>query len=113
NDLVLWYKGGSLVEAVAAVCNNTIAAIQSVGPVSGSWSDHPNITGGTGGADCALYGAVNPRGRLPFSIAENEASYGTTISLGFPVVNYTEQLLIDYRYMDARTPHYELGFGLS
>ncbi|KAJ6599393.1 glycoside hydrolase superfamily [Mycena sp. CBHHK59/15] len=58
----------------------------------------------------------------------DEAAYGTTIvynSLGFPVVrlptsrpaqvNYTEQLLLDYRYMDAQgiTPHYEFGFGLS
>ncbi|KAF7349862.1 Glycoside hydrolase family 3 protein [Mycena venus] len=128
NDLALWYKGGSLVEAVAAVCNNTIAVIHSVGPVSVSWSDHPNITGiiyaGAPGEQTGpaivdvLYGAVNPSGRLPFSIAEDEASYGTTIvynSLGFPVVNYTEQLLIDYRYMDAQaiTPHYEFGFGLS
>ncbi|KAJ6536827.1 glycoside hydrolase family 3 protein [Mycena capillaripes] len=128
NDLDLWWKGGSLVEAVAAVCNNTIAVIHSVGPVSVSWSDHPNITGiiyaGAPGEQTGpaivdvLYGAVNPSGRLPFSIDEDEASYGTTIvynSLGFPVVNYTEQLLIDYRYMDAKgiTPHYEFGFGLS
>jgi hypothetical protein len=52
-------------------------------------------------------------------------------SLGFPVVrllhsyphfnlikykvNYTEKLLIDYRYMDAMgiIPQYEFGFGLS
>ncbi|KAJ6599390.1 hypothetical protein B0H10DRAFT_2084688, partial [Mycena sp. CBHHK59/15] len=49
---------------------------------------------------------------------KDEATYGTTIvynSLGFPVVNYTEQLLLDYHYMDAQgiTPHYEFGFGLS
>ncbi|KAJ6616125.1 glycoside hydrolase family 3 C-terminal domain-containing protein [Mycena sp. CBHHK59/15] len=65
-----------------------------------------------------LYGAVNPSGRLPFSIHEDEAVYGTTIvynNLGFPVVNYTEQLLLDYHYMDAQgiTPHSEFGFGLS
>ncbi|KAJ7110730.1 glycoside hydrolase family 3 protein [Mycena crocata] len=128
NDLDLWTKGGSLVEAVAAVCNNTIVVIHSVGPVSVSWSGHPNITGivyaGAPGEQTGpsivdvLYGAVNPSGRLPFSIDEKEASYGTTIvynSLGFPVVNYTEQLLIDYRNMDAQgiTPHYEFGFGLS
>jgi beta-glucosidase len=30
-------------------------------------------------------------------------------------VNYTEQLLIDYRYMDSKSinPHYPFGFGLS
>ncbi|KAJ7089103.1 glycoside hydrolase family 3 protein [Mycena epipterygia] len=128
NDLDLWTKGGSLVEDVAAVCNNTIVVIHSVGPISVSWSAHPNITAiiyaGAPGEQTGpsivdvLYGAVNPSGRLPFSIDEDEASYGTTIvynSLGFPVVNYTEQLLIDYRYMDAQgiTPHYEFGFGLS
>ncbi|KAF7327054.1 putative beta-glucosidase L [Mycena kentingensis (nom. inval.)] len=128
NDLNLWWKGGSLIERVASVCSNTIAVIHSVGPVSFSWSNHPNITAivyaGAPGEQTGpslvdvLYGAVNPSGRLPFSIDENEASYGTEIvynSLGFPVVNYTEQLLLDYRYMDAKniTPHYEFGFGLS
>lgn len=33
NDLALWWKGGSMIEAVAAVNNNTIAVIHSVGPV--------------------------------------------------------------------------------
>ncbi|KAJ6596344.1 glycoside hydrolase family 3 protein [Mycena vulgaris] len=128
NDLDLWTKGGSLVEAVAAACSNTVVVVHSVGPISVGWSQHPNITAiiyaGAPGEQTGpsivdvLYGAVNPSGRLPFSIDEDEASYGTTIvynSLGFPVVNYTEQLLIDYRYMDAQgiTPHYEFGFGLS
>ncbi|KAF7324748.1 Glycoside hydrolase family 3 protein [Mycena kentingensis (nom. inval.)] len=128
NDLNLWWKGGSLIESVAAVCNNTIAVVHSVGPVSISWSQHPNITAiiyagapgeqtGPGLVD-VLYGAVNPSGRLPFSIDENEASYGTSIvynSLGFPDLNYTEKLLLDYRYMDSKNivPHYEFGFGLS
>ncbi|KAJ7101371.1 glycoside hydrolase family 3 protein [Mycena belliarum] len=128
NDLDLWTKGGSLIEAVAAVCNNTIVVLHSVGPVSVSWSNHPNITAiiyaGAPGEQTGpslvdvLYGAVNPSGRLPFSIDEDEASYGTSIiynSLGFPVVNYIEHLLIDYRFMDAKniTPHFEYGFGLS
>lgn len=128
NDLDLWWKGGSLVEKVAAVCANTIVVIHSVGPVSVSWSNHPNITGiiyaGAPGEQTGpaivdvLFGAVNPSGRLPFSIADNEASYGTTIvynSAGFPVVDYTEKLLLDYRYMDAKsiTPRFAFGFGLS
>ena len=33
NDLALWWNGGSMIEAVAAVNNNTIAVIHSVGPV--------------------------------------------------------------------------------
>jgi len=96
NDLALWFKGGSLVslrsflsvqsinllqiERVASVCSNTIAIVHSVGPVSFSWSNHPNITGiiyaGAPGEQTGpslvdvLYGTYNPRGRLPFSIAD-------------------------------------------
>ncbi|KAF4587087.1 hypothetical protein EYR40_011108 [Pleurotus pulmonarius] len=128
NDLDLWFKGGSLIERVAAVCNNTIVVIHSVGPVFMPWSSHPNITaivyagapGEMTGPSLVdvLYGRYNPRGRLPFSIAD-ETDFGTSIvydSLtGFPEINYTEKLLLDYRYMDANgiTPRFEFGFGLS
>ena len=33
NDLELWWGGSSMIEAVAAVNNNTIVVIHSVGPV--------------------------------------------------------------------------------
>ena len=33
NDLALWWSGGSMIEAVAAVNKNTIVVIHSVGPV--------------------------------------------------------------------------------
>ncbi|KAF5378894.1 hypothetical protein D9615_006860 [Tricholomella constricta] len=128
NDLDLWWKGGSLVERVAAVCNNTIVIVHSVGPVRMSWQAHPNITGiiyaGAPGEQTGpsivdvLYGKYNPSGRLPFSISDNEADYGTTIvynSLGFPEIPYTEKLLLDYRYMESKNivPRFEFGFGLS
>ncbi|KAJ7578614.1 glycoside hydrolase family 3 protein [Mycena floridula] len=128
NDLDLWWSGGSLVERVAAVCNNTVVVVHSVGPVSFSWSEHPNVTAivyaGAPGEQTGpsivdiLWGAYNPRGRLPFSLADDEASYKTDIvynSLGFPVVNYDEKLLLDYRYMSQEgiIPRYGFGFGLS
>ncbi|KAJ6537760.1 glycoside hydrolase superfamily [Mycena capillaripes] len=131
NDLELWFDGSTLVQDVAAVCNNTIVVVHSTGPVHMPWTTHPNITAivyagapgeqtGPGLVD-VLFGAVNPSGRLPFSIADVETSYGTTIvtdpgfPIGFPVINYTERLLLDYRYMDthAIAPRYEYGFGLS
>jgi len=100
NDLALWWSGGSMIEAVAGVNNNTIAVIHSVGPVryafrfqfpstpvlttccSLSWSNHPNITGiiyagapgeqtGPGLVD-VLWG-LDPRypsGKLPFAISD-------------------------------------------
>ncbi|KAJ6533421.1 glycoside hydrolase family 3 protein [Mycena vulgaris] len=131
NDLELWFSGSNLVQSVAAVCKNTIVVVHSVGPVHMPWTTHPNITAivyaGAPGEQTGpalvdvLFGAVNPSGRLPFSIADDETSYGTTIvtdpgfPLGFPTINYTEKLLLDYRFMDAHniTPRYEYGFGLS
>ncbi|KAF9009499.1 glycoside hydrolase family 3 protein [Cyathus striatus] len=124
NDLDLWWKGGSLVERVAAVCNNTIVVVHSVGPVYMTWSTNANVTAiiyaGAPGEQTGpsivdvLYGNYNPSGRLPFSIADNEAAYGTTIvynSLtGFPSV--TSHRL---SYMDGQniTPRFEFGYGLS
>ncbi|KAG5338890.1 hypothetical protein C0989_005663 [Termitomyces sp. Mn162] len=128
NNLDLWFKGGSLVETIAAVNENTVVVVHSVGPVYMPWSTHPNITAiiyaGAPGEQTGpsivdvLYGNYNPSGRLPFSIADPEDDYGTTIvydSLGFPEIDYTEKLLLDYRYMDSRgiVPRFEFGFGLS
>ncbi|KAF5367946.1 hypothetical protein D9758_004514 [Tetrapyrgos nigripes] len=129
NDLDLWFKGGSLIEAVAAVNNNTVVVIHSVGPVPMPWSNHPNITAiiyaGAPGEQTGpslvdvIWGAYNPRGRLPFTIADSEDDYGTTIVYnsitGFPTIDYTERLLLDYRYMDSKNiaPRFEFGFGLS
>ncbi|KAJ7627784.1 glycoside hydrolase family 3 protein [Mycena polygramma] len=131
NDLELWFDGSTLVTDVAAVCNNTIVVVHSTGPVHMPWTTHPNISAivyagapgeqtGPGLVD-VLFGAVNPSGRLPFSIADDESSYGTTIvtdpgfPVGFPKINYTERLLLDYRYMDTHgiAPRFEYGFGLS
>jgi beta-glucosidase len=80
NDLNLWWQGDNLVEQVAAVCNNTVVVVHSVGPVYLTWSNHPNITAiiyaGAPGEQTGpaivdvMYGAYNPSGRLPFSIAD-------------------------------------------
>ncbi|KAK0435930.1 glycoside hydrolase family 3 protein [Desarmillaria tabescens] len=119
NDLDLWYKGSSLVKAVAAVCNNTIVVVHSVGPVYMDWSTHVNVSAviyaGAPGEQTGpsivdiIWGAINPSGWLPFSIAYDEDAYGTKI------ITYTEKLLLDYRYMDQQgiTPQFEFGFGLS
>ncbi|KAH0583304.1 putative beta-glucosidase L [Termitomyces sp. J132] len=126
NDLDLWYQGSSLVEAVAAVNENTVVIVHSVGPVYMPWSTHPNITAiiyaGAPGEQTGpsivdvLYGNYNPSGRLPFSIADSEDDYGTTILYDNPEnINYAENLLLDYRYMDSMgiVPRFEFGFGLS
>ncbi|KAL0565546.1 hypothetical protein V5O48_016478 [Marasmius crinis-equi] len=126
-DLNLWYNGAELIESVAAVNPNTVVVVHSVGPVNASWSTHPNISAivyaGAPGEQTGpaivdiLWGAVNPSGRLPFSIDDSEESYGTTIdnSTEVPTIEYSEGLFIDYRYMDSKgiAPRYEFGYGLS
>lgn len=96
------------------------------------WADNENVTAiiaahfpgqeiGNSIVD-VLYGAVNPSGRLPYTIAYNGSDYNTAVS-NFTGTNdtngwqsnFTEGLLIDYRYFDHAniTPRYEFGFGLS
>ncbi|CAE6450240.1 unnamed protein product [Rhizoctonia solani] len=128
NNLDLWYKGESLIEQVAAVNENTIVVIHSVGPVVMNWASHPNITGliyaGAPGEQTGLsivdvlYGDYNPQGRLPFAVGKSEADYNTKIlyiSLPFPTISYTEKLLLDYKYMASAgiTPLFDFGYGLT
>ncbi|KAG8692221.1 hypothetical protein FRC09_011385 [Ceratobasidium sp. 395] len=128
NDLDLWYKGGSLVEQVAAVNNNTIVVVHSVGPVVMNWVSSPNITAviyaGAPGEQTGpsimdiLYGDYNPQGRLPFAIGKSEADYNTNIlynSLPNPTIAYTEKLLLDYKYMASAgiKPLFDFGYGLT
>ncbi|KIY66723.1 glycoside hydrolase family 3 protein [Cylindrobasidium torrendii FP15055 ss-10] len=129
NDLDLWWKGGSLIERVASVCKNTVAVVHSVGPVALGWTTNANISAviyaGAPGEQTGpslvdvLSGTVNPSGRLPFTIAYDEADYGTEIVYnsgnGQPSIDYTEGLFIDYRYMDKQgiKPQFEFGYGLS
>jgi beta-glucosidase len=85
NDLELWWNGASLIKHVAAVCDNTIVVVHSVGPVLMDWSNHPNISAiiyaGAPGEQTGpalvdvMYGAYNPSGRLPFTIADVNSTY--------------------------------------
>ncbi|KAF8580003.1 glycoside hydrolase family 3 protein [Ramaria rubella] len=130
NDLELWLNGSSLVSSVAAVNKNTVVVIHSTGPVLvGAWNDSPNVTAvvyaGVPGEQTGpviidvLSGAVNPSGRLPFTMAANPDDYPTDILYNStdpdPTLNFTETLFLDYRHFDQANikPLYEFGFGLS
>ena len=111
---------------------NVIVVIHSIGPVLlESFIDHPNVAGvllanlpgqesGHALADI-LFGRVNPSGHLPFTIGKKLEDYGPGADLIYesngvlPQQNFTEGLLVDYRWFDAMklTPRYEFGFGLS
>ncbi|KAB5591869.1 hypothetical protein CTheo_4698 [Ceratobasidium theobromae] len=129
NNLTAWNNGDNLVQQVASVNPNTIVVVHSVGPIiMESWIDNPNVTAvlwaGLPGQESGnalvdvLYGAVNPSGRLPYTIAKQRSDYGVDVlynGTGVPDIPYSEGLFIDYRHFDKNniTPRYPFGFGLS
>ncbi|KAL1729777.1 glycoside hydrolase family 3 protein [Schizophyllum commune] len=130
NDLLAWHDGDALVQAVADANENTIVAVNTVGAIiTEAWIEHPNVKAvvwsglpgqeaGNSVADI-LYGAYNPSGRLPYTIAKSADDYPAQVlyesSAQVPDIDYSEGLLVDYRHFDANgiEPRYEFGFGLS
>ncbi|PSR70416.1 hypothetical protein PHLCEN_2v13667 [Hermanssonia centrifuga] len=130
-NLTLWQNADVLITAVANNNRNTIVVVHSVGPaIVEAWVDHPNVTAlvwaGIAGQEAGnsitdvLYGAYNPSGRLPYTIAKSPSDYGAQLITGggpndILSIPYTEGLLIDYRHFDALNidPRFEFGFGLS
>ncbi|KAJ3513390.1 hypothetical protein NLJ89_g2974 [Agrocybe chaxingu] len=116
-NLTAWHGGDALVAAVAAQNNNTIVIVNSVGPlIVEPWIDHPNVTAvvwaGLAGQEAGnsladvLYGAWNPSGRLPYTIAKQVSDYSAQLVIGggpqdILTIPYTEGLEIDYRHFDA------------
>ncbi|KAI7772912.1 glycoside hydrolase [Diaporthe eres] len=140
-NLSLLHNGDDLVATVANNCDNTIPIVQSVGPVNletcangltsftEAWIDHPNVTAviwaNLGGQELGpalvdvLYGAVNPSGRLVYTIARNDSDYAQphimTTPQPYPQLNYTESISVDYRGFErnGKDPRYWFGHGLS
>ncbi|KAL7273432.1 beta-glucosidase [Rhizina undulata] len=148
NDLGLWHDGDNLILATASVCRDTIVIIHSVGPVDmelisatisvsdciytpKSWIEHPNVTAvllahipgqesGTSLID-VLYGAVNPSGKLPYTIGKSLEDYGPAAGILYqpngiiPQQDFSDGIYIDYRHFDKQniTPRFEFGYGLS
>lgn len=126
------WEGNSVVESVAAYCNNTVVVTHSSGINNLPWADHPNVTailaahypGEESGNSLVdvLYGAVNPSAKLPYTIALEIDDYNappiTAVNSTDPYAwqaDFTEKLEIDYRYFDSQniSVRYEFGFGLS
>lgn len=132
NNLTLWSDVNRVVANVTSVCNNTVVVMHTVGAVDISeWNENENVTAiiwaGLPGQESGnaivdvLYGAANPGGKIPFTMAPRE-DYSTDVlyvpnngQFGAPQQDFTEGLLFDYRGFDANdiTPTYEFGFGLS
>ena len=126
-NLSLPNKQDALISAVAAVNPKTIVVLKTGGPVLMPWLDqvpailevwYPGEEDGNVVADL-LFGAVNPSGKLPMTFPKAENQVPASSPEQYPGVNgtavYSEQLLVGYRWYDARNvePLFPFGFGLS
>ncbi|KAI0543292.1 glycoside hydrolase family 3 protein [Xylaria curta] len=128
----LQFNATKAVESTAAVCPNTIVVVHGPGVVLMPWAENENVTAilaahypgeqtGNSIVD-VLWGAVEPSGRLPYTIPKSLSDYGpdivespeTEASDGWQS-NFSEGQAIDYRHFDFAniTPQFEFGFGLS
>lgn len=130
------WDSAAVVDSVAKYCNKTVVITHSAGLNVMPWANNPNVTailaahlpGQESGNSIVdvLYGAVNPSGRLPYTIALNESDYNFADIVSSSALletedpnawqsNFTEGLLIDYRHFDYynKSVAFEFGFGLS
>ena len=110
-----------LVRAASAENPRTILVLESgaaletapwdAGVAALLWAGYPGSQGGHAIAD-VLFGAVEPSGRLPFSMAEREADLPPFDNTSDRV---TYEFLQGYRHLQARAiaPRFAFGFGLS
>jgi len=117
----------NLIEAVAAVNPRTVVVLNTGGPTLTPWRDnvaaileawYPGQENGDAIASL-LFGDVNPSGKLPATFPRSDDQGPLTSPERFPGVNdtvrYDENLLVGYRYFDARgqAPAFPFGHGLS
>lgn len=135
STLIAEWNSTAVVEQTTAICNNTVVVLHGAAPNTMPWRNHPNVTailaahmpGQESGNSVAniLWGDLNPSGRLPYTIANEEADYAknlinsteltTTNDPDAWQVDFAENNLIDYKEFDARNVSvaFEFGFGLS
>jgi beta-glucosidase len=129
-DLSLPEGQDGLVAAVAAANAHTIVVLETGGPVAMPWLGkvqavmqawYPGARGGEAIAD-ALFGHVDPSGRLPMTFPVTEAQLPRPEIPGFGqpdgtkiAVVYSEGANVGYRWFAARRlkPLFPFGFGLS
>jgi beta-glucosidase len=127
-NLSLGDSNNNLVTAVAAASSKTIVDIRAPGAVLMPWASQVSailvswMSGQEAGNALAdiLFGKVNPSARLPVTMPnkDNEVEFTQYQypGVGFPPkAHYTEDLLIGYRWYDAKEvePAFSFGHGLS
>lgn len=116
-----------VIEAVAAANPRTIVVLNTAGPVAMPWLDkvsgvieawYPGQFDGEA-ISAILFGDANPSGRLPMTFPVNEQQGPATKPDEYPGdgknANYSEGVLVGYRWYDAKNqaPLFPFGFGLS
>ncbi|CAK5279099.1 unnamed protein product [Mycena citricolor] len=128
-NLTTYPNGDELVKAVAAVNKNTVVVLHVPGPVIvEEWVDHPNVTavivahypGQESGNSLVplLWGEESPSGKLPYTFAKRLSDWppnGIVNDSSSPTAHFSEGLLVDYKWFDAKKiePRFEFGLGLS
>jgi beta-glucosidase len=116
-----------LIHAVAQANPRTIVVLHNSNPVSMPWLNEVAAVieafypGQEAGSSIArlLFGDVNFSGKLAMTFPANEDQGPGTFFLGYPgdgmTVNYSEGVLVGYRWYDARNqePLFPFGHGLS
>ncbi len=116
-----------LIEAVAAANPNTIVVLNTGSAVTMPWVNsvkgiveawYPGQEDGNAIA-AVLFGDVNPSGKLPVTFPKSLADVPASTPQQWPgvtgQVQYSEGLLVGYRWYDAKniTPLFPFGYGLS
>jgi beta-glucosidase len=117
----------ALIHAVAQANPHTVVVLHASNPVSMPWLDevaavidafYPGQEAGNSIARI-LFGDVNPSGRLAMTFPANDQQGPGAHFLDYPgdgmTVNYSEGVLVGYRWYDAKNqdPLFPFGFGLS
>ena len=117
----------ALIRAVAQANPRTVVVLHNSNPVSMPWLNRVAAVieafypGQEAGSSIArlLFGDVNPSGKLAMTFPADEQQGPGVHFLDYPgdgmTVNYSEGVLVGYRWYDARNqePLFPFGFGLS
>jgi beta-glucosidase len=117
----------SLIAEIAQANPRTVVVLHNSNPVSMPWlgkvaavieAFYPGQEAGSS-ISALLFGDVNPSGKLAMTFPANESQGPGAFFLDYPgdgmTVNYSEGVLVGYRWYDARKqePLFPFGFGLS
>lgn len=127
-DMRLPYGQVTLIQEVAKVNPHTVVVVVAGSPVELApvnyrvpaimWSWFNGMEGGNAVID-AIFGGVNPSGKMPFTLPVTLEQSPVHALGNFPgrdlKENYEEDILVGYRWFDTKhvEPLYPFGFGLS